>query len=425
MLDIKMIRNSADELKAVLTRRAIDPGAVDEAASCDARRRALSTRADELRALRNQVSEEIGCKKKKGGDISAESTRMRAVGEEIKKIEEDLLAVEADLTAILERIPNVPHPDVPEGSDDSANLEVSRWGEARQMPFSPKPHWDIAEALDIVDFARAVKLTGSRFVLFKKAGALLERALINFMLDVHTLEHGYVEIFPPFLVNAASMYGTGQLPRFEEDLFKIRDSEYYLIPTSEVPVTNLHRDEILEAADLPLNYAAYSENFRSEAGAAGRDTRGLTRVHQFSKVELVKFTRPEDSYGQLEKMRRDAEDIMQRLGIPYRIMLICLGDLGFSAAKKYDIEFWAPGQNRWVEISSLSNCTDFQARRANIRYRPAPKAKPEYVHTLNGSGVAVGRMVIAILENFQEEDGSVIVPEALRPYMRGLEVIRP
>jgi len=322
-------------------------------------------------------------------------------------------------------IPNIPHESVPYGERDADNVEVRRWGEPRQFDFEPKAHWDIGTRLGILDFERAAKVAGARFTVYKGAGARLERALINFMLDVHTQEHGYTEIWPPFLANADSMTGTGQLPKFAEDMFRCEGTDLYMIPTAEVPVTNLHRDEILDGDQLPIYYVAYSACFRAEAGAHGRDTRGLIRQHQFNKVELVKFVRPEDSYDELEKLVADAEDILRRLGLPYRVSMMCTADVGFAAAKKYDPEVWMPSYGRYVEISSCSNFEDFQARRANIRFRRHPKAKPEYVHTLNGSGLAVGRTLAAILENYQNEDGSVTIPEALRPYMGGMTRIEP
>lgn len=423
MFDAKLLRNNPDIVKNALKRRGTDTSIVDLFLQDDIKHRELIVKIDELRNKRNVVSKELGLKKQKGEDISAAAGEMRRVGDDIKSLEEELEKIGRSLNDILISIPNIPHASVPEGPDDSFNVEIKRWGNIPEFDFEPKAHWDIAAELDIVDFERAVKISGARFVIMKGAGALLERALINFMLDVHTREHGYKEVLPPYLVNSASMFATGQLPKFEEDLFKCRNTDYYLIPTSEVPLVNLHRDEILEEDNLPLYYTGFSACFRSEAGAAGKDTRGLTRVHQFDKVELIKFTRPEESYEELEKLLINAEEILKRLKIPYRVTAICVGDLGFTASKKYDIEFWAPGQKKFVEISSCSNCTDFQARRAGIRYRPHLKAKPEFVHTLNGSGVAVGRTVAAILENCQQKDGSVLIPEVLHPYTGGIKVI--
>jgi seryl-tRNA synthetase len=422
-LDVKMIRRQPDLVRQALGRRGLDSRPVDELLELDARRRELIVKADELKARRNQVSQELGRLKRQGVDISQQAAEMRAVGDEIQRLDAERAQVEERERAILEALPNLPHPDVPPGQSDQDNVLVRSWGEPSTFPFTPRPHWEIGEDLDILDFKRSAKICGSRFWMLKGAGARLERALITYMLDLHTGRHGYTEILPPALVNRATMYGTGQLPKFEDDLFKCRDSDLYLIPTSEVPVTNLHRDEILEADQLPLYYCAFSPCFRSEAGAAGRDTRGLIRVHQFHKVEMVKFTTPDTSYDELEKMVTNAEAVLQGLGLAYRVMLICVADLGFSAAKKYDLEFWSPGQNRWIEVSSCSNCTDFQARRANIRYRPEPRSAPEFVHTLNGSGLAVGRTLAAVLENYQQADGSVLIPEVLRPYMGGMEKI--
>lgn len=348
---------------------------------------------------------------------------MREVGDQIKELDEELRVIEEELNALLLSIPNLPHETVPIGDTEDDNVEIRKWGELPQFDFEPKPHWDVATELGIIDFERAAKVTGSRFVFYKGLGAKLERALMSFMLDLHTEQHGYTEMLPPYLVNRASLTGTGQLPKFEEDVFLVEKKDYFLIPTAEVPVTNYYRDEILSAKDLPAKFAAYSACFRSEAGSAGRDTRGLIRQHQFNKVELVKFVKPEDSYDELEKLTNDAEKVLQLLGLPYRVVAICTGDLGFTAAKKYDLEVWLPSYNTYREISSCSNFEDFQARRANIRFRREPKAKPEFVHTLNGSGLAIGRTVAAILENYQQKDGRVRIPEALRPYMGGKEYI--
>ena len=348
---------------------------------------------------------------------------MRQVSQDIKNKDEQIKEIEKRLQQIMLTIPNVPHQSVPVGSDEDDNLEIKQWGKPREFEFNPKPHWEIAEDLDVIDFERGGKVTGARFSFYKGYGARLERALINFMLDLHTKEHGYTEIFPPFIVNADSMTGTGQLPKFAEDMFKLEGTNYYLIPTAEVPVTNLYRDEILNGEQLPVYHCAYSACFRAEAGAAGRDTRGLIRQHQFNKVELVKFSHPDNSYEELEKLLQNAEQVLQLLGLPYRVVTLCTGDLGFSAAKTYDIEVWLPSFNTYREISSCSNFEDFQARRANIKFRREPKAKPEFVHTLNGSGLAVGRTLAAILENFQEADGSVSIPPVLQPYMGGLTKI--
>jgi seryl-tRNA synthetase len=347
---------------------------------------------------------------------------MKGVSEEIRKIEGDITCIENGERDILLVLPNLPHESVPEGTNEKENIEVRRWGDPPKLTFEPKPHWQIGEDLEIIDFQRASNIAGARFALLKGAGALLERALINFMLDLHTREHGYTEVLPPFMVNKKAMTGTGQLPKFEDELFKMERDGYYLIPTAEVPVTNIHQGEILQADSLPIYYTAYTPCFRREAGSYGKDTRGLIRQHQFNKVELVKFCRPEDSYDELEKLTNDAEDVLRRLGLPYRVVTLCSGDMGFAAAKTYDIEVWLPGQDTFREISSCSNFEDFQARRADIRYKSA-KGGTEYVHTLNGSGLAVGRTLVAILENYQQEDGTVVVPEALRPYMGGLERI--
>jgi seryl-tRNA synthetase len=377
----------------------------------EARRRELLTVLEQKRKRRNELT---GGKGKPSPEIVAE---IRALKEEIHAFEEESGRAEELLLETERRIPNAPDATVPKGADENANREERKWGRPRAFSFEPKPHWEIGEGLGILDFARAAKIAGARFAVEIGAGARLERALIDFMLELHTSEGGYTEMLPPFLVNAESLFGTGQLPKFEEDLFRTRD--FYLIPTAEVPVTNFHRDEILEGATLPLKYAAYTPCFRAEAGAAGRDTRGLIRQHQFNKVELVAFTRPEDSAAELERLTGDAERVLQRLGLPYRVVTLSTGDLGFSAAKTYDLEVWLPGQNAYREISSCSNFTDFQARRANIRFRRGPDAKPEFLHTLNGSGLAVGRTLVAILENYQKEDGTVEVPEALQPYFGG------
>lgn len=386
-------------------------------------RRDLLKETDELKQIRNRVSKEIG---KAGADSDAmqgKKDEMREVSLKIKTLDDRLRQVDFEMEQLLLGLPNIPDDAVPRGKDEADNIEIRRWGEPPQFNFEPQAHWDLGANLDIIDFPRAGKITGSRFALYYGDGARLERALISFMLDLHTSEHGYREVFPPFMVNAASMTGTGQLPKFAEDAFRVEGTDYYLIPTAEVPVTNLHRDEILEAEQLPLKYAAYSACFRAEAGAHGRDTRGLIRQHQFNKVELVKFVRPETSFDELEKLTADAEKVLQLLGLPYRVMLMCSGDLGFAPAKKYDLEVWLPAYNTYREISSCSNFTDFQARRSSIRYRPEQGKKTQFVHTLNGSGVAIGRTVAAILENYQQEDGSIIIPEVLRPYFKGKERI--
>ncbi|MGJ3206268.1 serine--tRNA ligase [Geobacillus thermoleovorans] len=424
MLDMKILRTQFEEVKEKLMQRGGDLTNIDRFEQLDKDRRRLIAEVEELKSKRNDVSQQIAVLKREKKDAEPLIAQMREVGDRIKRMDEQIRQLEAELDDLLLSIPNVPHESVPIGQSEEDNVEVRRWGEPRSFSFEPKPHWEIADRLGLLDFERAAKVAGSRFVFYKGLGARLERALINFMLDIHLDEFGYEEVLPPYLVNRASMIGTGQLPKFAEDAFHLDSEDYFLIPTAEVPVTNLHRDEILAADDLPIYYAAYSACFRAEAGSAGRDTRGLIRQHQFNKVELVKFVKPEDSYDELEKLTRQAETILQRLGLPYRVVALCTGDLGFSAAKTYDIEVWLPSYGTYREISSCSNFEAFQARRANIRFRRDPKAKPEYVHTLNGSGLAIGRTVAAILENYQQEDGSVIVPEALRPYMGNRDVIR-
>ncbi len=422
MLDIKFVREYPEKVKEAMAQKN-EPADLVRLLELDQERRRLLQQADGMKRLRNRVSKEIGLA---GGDRTAvqqKKEEMRQVSGKIKELDEELRGIDAGMEQILLRLPNIPDPEVPPGRDEADNQEVRAWSRPPEFTFSPRPHWDIGEALGILDFPRAGKIAGSRFALYRGDGARLERALINFMLDLHTGEHGYCEIFPPFLVNSGSMTGTGQLPKFAEDAFKVEGADYYLIPTAEVPVTNLHRDEIIDAALLPLRYVAYSACFRSEAGAHGRDTRGLIRQHQFNKVELVKFVLPESSPGELESLTSNAEKVLQLLGLPYRVMLMCSGDLGFAAAKKYDLEVWLPSAGTYREISSCSNFTDFQARRAGIRYRPAPGQKAQFVHTLNGSGVAIGRTVAAILENNQQEDGSVILPEVLRPYFGGRDRI--
>ncbi|MBP3953668.1 serine--tRNA ligase [Bacillus suaedae] len=418
MLDIKRLRNEFEEIKSKLATRGEDISGLDRFEELDDKRRAFIVEVEELKSRRNQVSQEVAQLKREKKDADHLITETKQVSEKIKQLDDELRQVEAELEEILLTIPNVPHESVPIGDTEDDNIEVRKWGEVREFSFEAKPHWDVATDLNILDFERASKVTGSRFVFYKGLGARLERALINFMMDLHQDEHGYEEVLPPYMVNRASMTGTGQLPKFEEDAFKVEGEEYFLIPTAEVPVTNLHRDEILSAEDLPIAYNAYSANFRSEAGSAGRDTRGLIRQHQFNKVELVRFVKPEDSYEALETLTGHAEKVLQLLGLPYRVLSMCTADLGFTAAKKYDLEVWIPSYESYREISSCSNFEDFQARRANIKFRREPKAKAEFVHTLNGSGLAIGRTVAAILENYQQGDGSVIIPEVLRPYMR-------
>ncbi|MGB3913934.1 MAG: serine--tRNA ligase [Firmicutes bacterium] len=424
MLDLKFIREHPQKVREAIIKKN-EPAELDRLLQLDMERRQLLQKAEQLKQLRNRVSKEIGLSKADSTAVRQKKEEMREVSAQIKELDEDLRRYDAEMEQILLRLPNIPDPAVPPGQDEADNREVRSWGRPPEFSFMPRPHWDIGEILGILDFPRAGKIAGSRFALYCADGARLERALINFMIDLHTGEHGYCEIFPPFMVNSESMTATGQLPKFTEDLFKIEGTDYYLIPTAEVPVTNLHRDEILDPAELPLRYVAYSACFRAEAGAHGRDTRGLIRQHQFNKVELVKFVLPESSPEELESLTRDAEKVLQLLGLPYRVMLMCSGDLGFAAAKKYDLEVWLPSAGTYREISSCSNFTDFQARRAGIRYRPAPGQKARFVHTLNGSGVAIGRTVAAILENYQQEDGSVILPEVLQPYFGGRDKITP
>ncbi len=426
MLDLRFVREKTDVVRAALSRRGVTVD-LTEFLALDEKRRAAQQEIEVLRRRRNEVSLEIGRLKKAGQPAEDKVVEMRAEGDRIAALENSTREVEEAQRNILLNIPNLPNASVPDGKDENYNQEIRRWslqgGEPPKFSFEPKPHWDLAEYLDIIDFDRAAKITGARFALYKGLGARLERALINFMLDLHTTEHGYLEVLPPFMVNKTSMTATGQLPKFEDELFRVENGTYYLIPTAEVPVTNIHRDEILPEEKLPILYTAYTPCFRREAGSYGKDTRGLIRQHQFNKVELVKFSKPEDSYEELEKLTRNAEEVLKRIGIAYRVIALCTGDLGFSAAKTYDIEAWLPAQNKYREISSCSNFEDFQARRGNIRYKPAGGKKTELVHTLNGSGLAVGRTVVAILENFQQPDGSVVVPEVLRPYMGGAERI--
>ena len=422
MLDMKFVRENPELVMEAVKKR---NGNLDltEFLELDKKRREITVQVETLKSERNTASQEIGKLKKAGQDATEQMAAVRALGDKIAEDDKELKEIEIRLKEILLNIPNIPADDVPVGADDSANPVVRTWGEPGKFEFEPKAHWDIGEGLNIIDFERGVKVSGARYIFYRGLGARLERAVISFFLDLHTEKHGYTEMFPPFIVNGASMQGTGQLPKFADDMFKLENGDMYLIPTAEVPVTNYHRDEILTAAELPIRYTAYSGCFRAEAGAAGRDTRGLIRMHQFNKVELVKFTKPEESWDELEKLTLDAEEVLQLLGLPYRVVRLCTGDLGFSSATTYDLEVWLPAANCYREISSCSNFLDFQARRANIRFRRDAKAKPEFVHTLNGSGVAVGRTVAAILENYQQADGSVIVPEVLRKYM-GCDVIR-
>lgn len=422
MLDAKFIRDNEEVvLKALRDRHSSFD--ISPVIRLDAERRDLMARVEDLKRVRNEASKAIGLKKRKGEDADAEMAGMKTVSDDIEALDGKVRAVDEELRGLLLVIPNIPHASVPVGAGEEDNPTVRTWGTPREFAFTPKNHWEIGEDLDIIDFERAGKIAGARFAVMKGAGARLERALINFMLDLQTGEHGYTEILPPFMVNKESMTGTGQLPKFEEELYKVNNGEFYLIPTAEVPVTNLHRGEILRDEDLPVMYAAYTPCFRSEAGSYGKDTRGLIRQHQFDKVELVKFARPETSYDELEKLLNNAEEVLKRLGLPYRVISLCTGDLGFSSAKTYDIEVWLPGQQKYREISSCSNFEDFQARRADIRYKPKDGKGTAFVHTLNGSGLAVGRTLVAILENCQEADGTVVIPDALRPYMGGMERI--
>jgi len=425
MLDIKLIREKPDFVRERLaTRGRGDEARIAEIAALDEQRRKLLIEGDNLKAERNKVSKEIGALKSKGQDASAQMSAMKQVGERIAAIDAEVAGADEKLQQILLVIPNLPHQDVAVGKDSADNPEIRRWGEAPKFAFSPKAHWDIGEQLGMLDFARAAKISGSGFILYKGAGARLERALINWLLDLHTREHGFTEVFPPFVVNRAAMIGTGQLPKFEEDMYRLRDEEMYLAPTAEVPVANIHREEILREDQLPIYYCAYTPCFRREAGAAGKQTRGMIRVHQFDKVEMIKFVKPETSYDELEKMTANAERVLQLLGLHFRTVLLCTGDMGFASAKTYDIEVWAPGQNAYLEVSSCSNCEDFQARRANIRFKGAD-GKNRFVHILNGSGTALPRLYVALLETYQQADGSVKLPDVLVPYMGGLTEIRP
>jgi seryl-tRNA synthetase len=424
MLDLRFIRSRLDDVKQMLADRkyALDLSLFE---TVDKKRREILAVLENLRHRRNTVSEEIARLKKGGKDAASLIGEMKKVSVEIKELESALSGVDEELQPLLMIIPNMPHQSVAVGADEKDNPVVRTWGEVPERDFEPMPHWEIGERLGILDFGRAAKIAGARFSLYRGAGALLERALINFMLDIHTREHGYTEVIPPFMVNSASMTGTGQLPKFKDDLFKIEGWDFYLIPTAEVPVTNIHRDEVLPEEALPIHYVSYTPCFRSEAGSYGKDTRGLIRQHQFNKVELVKFSKPENSYDELEKLTDNAETILRRLGLPYRVVSLCTADLGFASAKTYDLEVWLPGQTLHREISSCSNFEDFQARRAAVRFKRKGAGGTELVHTLNGSGLAVGRTLVAVLENYRQKDGSVLIPEALRPYMNGLEAITP
>lgn len=422
MLDIKMIRQNVEMVKEKLATRNVDEAKINEFVALDEKRRAELVKVEELKKLRNDVSGEIAQLKRNKENADDKIAQMKKVGEEIKALDKQIAKIDEELTAIATTLPNLPHESTPIGKDEDDNVEVRRHGTVREFDFEAKPHWEIAENLGILDFERGAKVSGSRFVFYKGLGARLERAIYNFMLDEHGKE-GYTEVIPPYIVNSHSMFGTGQFPKFKEDVFQLANTDLTLIPTAEVPLTNYYNGEILEEADLPVYFTALSPSFRSEAGSAGRDTRGLIRLHQFNKVEMVKLTKPEESYNELEKMTQNAENILQKLNLPYRVVALSTGDMGFSAAKTYDLEVWIPAQDTYREISSCSNCEDFQARRAMIRYRDE-NGKVQYVHTLNGSGLAVGRTVAAILENCQNEDGSVTIPEVLVPYMGGVTVIK-
>lgn len=424
MLDIKLLRTNFEEVEKALSTRNEDFD-LSKFKDLDEKRRNLLGEVEGLKAQQNSTSKQIPVLKKEGKDVSSIMEEMKVLSDKIKKLNADVAQVEEELNNYMLTIPNIPHPSVPEGSSDEDNVEIRKFGEPTKFDFEPKAHWDLGTDLGLLDPETAAKISGSRFTVYRGLGARLERAIINFFLDTHTEKHGYTEVFPPFMVSRESMTGTGQLPKFEEDAYKVQGDgkEYFLVPTAEVPVTNMYREQILDGSQLPIKHCAYTACFRAEAGSAGRDTRGLIRQHQFNKVELVKFVKPEDSYNELEKLTADAEDVLKLLGLPYRVVKICIGDLGFTAAMKYDIEVWMPSYGRYVEISSCSNFEEFQARRANIKYKDSVKDKAKFVHTLNGSGVAAGRTTAAILENFQQEDGSIIIPEVLRPYMGGLEKI--
>lgn len=425
MLDIRLLRNNYDKVAEALANRQASVELIAEFPKLDSSRREKLTESDQLKNRRNVVSQEVAKLKKSGGNADELIAEMKDVGDRIKQLDEEVREIDVALDALLLSIPNVPHESVPVGASEADNAVIRKSGEPRMFEFDPKAHYDIGNDLGILDFEAAGKVTGSRFVFYKGLGARLERALINFMMDLHADQHGYEEVLPPYIVNRDSLVGTGQLPKFAEDLFKLEGTEYFLIPTAEVPVTNIHRDEILPVESLPKRFVAFSACFRSEAGAAGRDTRGLIRQHQFNKVELVQLVAPDQSYEVLEQLTDHAERVLQLLGLPYRVLALCTGDMGFGSAKTYDIEVWLPSAGTYREISSCTNFEDFQARRAAIRYRPESGAKPEFVHTLNGSGLALGRTVAAILENYQQADGSVVIPEALRPYMGGIDCLTP
>ena len=422
MLDIKVLRNEPEKIKEALKKRYNDLD-ISPAIELDSKRRTILLEVEAKKATQNEITKKIPAMKKAGENTDAIFAEMKELSNEIKTLDDEVRKIDEELKSFMLRIPNIPNSEVPVGKDDTENIEIRRNGTPREFDFEYKPHWDIGTNLDILDFERGAKISGARFTVYKGLGSRLERSVIQFFLNTHTEESGYTEIFPPYMVNRTSMTGTGQLPKFEDDAFKVANNGYFLIPTAEVPVTNLHRDEILDGSKLPIKYCAYSACFRAEAGSAGRDTRGLIRQHQFNKVELVKFANPENSYEELEKLTNDAEILLQKLGLPYRVVCLSTGDLGFSSAKTYDIEVWMPSYGRYVEISSCSNFEDYQARRANIKFKATPKDKAQFVHTLNGSGLAVGRTVAAILENYQNADGTVTVPEVLRQYM-GTDIIK-
>ncbi|MZQ82304.1 serine--tRNA ligase [Paenibacillus sp. 5J-6] len=423
MFDVKLLRNDLAAVQAAMQNRGKQIEELNGFTALDLKRRELLQETEQLKNRRNTVSQEVAGRKRSGENADELIQEMKVVGDRIKELDDEIRVLDESLQQVLLSIPNMPHPSVPVGRSEEENVEMRRVGDIPQFDFEVKPHWEVAQELGILDFEAAAKVTGSRFVFYKGLGARLERALINFMMDLHSDEHGYEEMLPPYIVNRDSLTGTGQLPKFEEDVFKVENSEYFLIPTAEVPVTNYHRDDILTTEQLPVNFVAFSACFRSEAGSAGRDTRGLIRQHQFNKIELVKLVKPEDSYDELEKLTGHAERVLQLLKLPYRVLSLCTGDIGFTSAKTYDLEVWLPNSGAYREISSCSNFEDFQARRANIRFRRDSKAKPEFVHTLNGSGLALGRTVAAILENYQQADGSIVVPEVLVPYMNNVKVI--
>ncbi len=425
MIDIRILRNEPEKLIEALKRRKEDRIDIDGLLALDKERREILFKVEQMKNQQNTISKQIPAFKKEGKDTAPIFAEMKVLSDDIKKLDDEIRGLDEKIEKIMYTIPNIANETVPEGDTDEDNVEIRKFMEPTKFDFEPKAHWDLGDDLGILDAATAAKITGTRFTVYKALGAQLERAVINFYLDTHTRENGYTEIFPPFMVHRNSMVGTGQLPKFEEDAFKVANTDYFLVPTAEVPVRNMHRDEILDGSKLPLKYCAYTACFRAEAGSAGRDTRGLIRQHQFNKVELVKFTKPEESYAELEKLVNDAESVLKLLKLPYRVVKICIGDLGFTAAMKYDIEVWMPSYGRYVEISSCSNFEDFQARRANIKYKNSVKDKAQLVHTLNGSGVAIGRTVAAILENYQNEDGSITIPEVLRPYLGGKEIITP